>query len=64
LLIIEKVDALLSGVTRKDIEHLAPEQRRRLAAALRHIADLADPPKVEQPKAGVLADLHRGVRAE
>jgi hypothetical protein len=64
LLIIEKVDALLSSVTRADIEHLAPAQRRRLAAVLRHIANLADPPKQEQPKSGVLADLRRGVRAE
>jgi hypothetical protein len=31
---------------------------------LRHIANLADPPKQEQPKAGVLADLRRGARAE
>jgi hypothetical protein len=63
LLLIEKVDALLNGVTRNDIEHLNPAQRRRLAAVLRHIANLADPPKVEAVRSGVLAVLRDGERA-
>jgi hypothetical protein len=63
MLLVEKVSALLSGVSRRDIEHLRPAQRQRLAWVLRHIADLADPPKPAPPKEGVLADLHRGNRA-
>jgi hypothetical protein len=65
LLIVEKIDALLNGVTRKDIEHLRPAQRQRLAAVLRHIANLADPPqKPEEPKTGVLFDLRDGRGAQ
>jgi hypothetical protein len=54
----------MEGVTRRDIERLKPEQRKRLAASLRRIADLADPPALPaMPKSGVLFDLHRGNRA-
>ena len=63
MLIVEKIDALLNGVTRKDVEHLNPAQRRRLAAVLRHIAEMADP-KPEPPKSGVLADLRAGQRGQ
>ena len=64
MLLIEKIDALLAGVTRSEVEHLAPAQRQRLAFVLRHIANLADPPNADAPKAGILADLKRGVRSE
>jgi hypothetical protein len=65
LLAIAKIEALLSGVRRPDIEQMPPAQRQHLAQVLRHIADLADPPKRrEQPKTGVLADLHDGRRAD
>jgi hypothetical protein len=61
---LEKAAALMEGVTRRDIERLKPEQRKRLAASLRRIADLADPPALPaMPKSGVLFDLHRGNRA-
>jgi hypothetical protein len=43
---------------------MAPTERQRLASVCRYIADKADPPRGEAPKAGVLADLRRGVRAE
>jgi hypothetical protein len=65
MLLVQKVDALLSGLTRKDVEHLSEPQRRKLAFLLRKIADLADPPaKPELPKSGVLSDLRRGHRSE
>lgn len=62
MLLIHKIDALLSGVTRRDVEHLNPAQRQRLAFVLRSIADLADPPHERflpkaEPRSGVLSDL-------
>ena len=63
LLLIDKLDALLNGITRRDIESLTPEQRKRLALALRRIADIADRPERAKPKVGVLYDLNRGERA-
>jgi hypothetical protein len=64
MLLIQKIDALLSGVTRQDVEHLNPAQRQRLAFVLRAIADLADPSHREHPKAGVLSDLRSGHRSQ
>ena len=58
---IHRIDALLAGITGADIEAMEPALRRRLAKALRRVADLADPPaKPEEAKAGVLADLGGG----
>ena len=45
---IEKIDALVAGVTRTDIAKMPPAHRQRLAQVLRYIADLADPPIVRQ----------------
>jgi hypothetical protein len=61
---IEKIDALISGVTRDDIKKMPPAPRQRLAQALRYIADLADPPRSDAPKAGVLAHLPAQPRDE
>ena len=64
---ITKVDALLAGMTRADIEKMPPAHRQRLAQALRHIADIADPPPkaaAQTPKGGILGDLGSGARAE
>ena len=62
--VIDKIDALLVGMTRNDIEAMRPELRRRLARALRRVADIADAPKAEAPGAGVLADLKYGQRSD
>jgi hypothetical protein len=43
---------------------MPPAHRQRLAQVLRYIADLADPPKAQRPKAGVLAELRDGQRVE
>jgi hypothetical protein len=65
LLAIQKLDAMMSGVTRSEIEQLSPAHRQRLAQVLRHIADLADPPKKpDTPSSGVLCDLDDGYRSE
>jgi hypothetical protein len=61
---IEKIDALMAGVTRADIQRMPPAHRQRLAHVLRYIADLADPPKANGPNAGVLAELKDGQRVE
>ena len=61
---IEKIDALMAGVTRADIQRMPPTHRQRLAQVLRYIADLADPPKAHSPKVGVLAELRDGQRVE
>jgi hypothetical protein len=66
LLPIHKIDDILSGVARSDIEKLNPAHRQWLAQALRHIADIADPPPATpaEPEAGVLADLRDGQQLE
>jgi len=46
---IEKIDALVAGVTKAEIQRMPPAHRQRLAQVLRYIADLADPPKVHSP---------------
>jgi hypothetical protein len=61
---IEKIDALMAGVTRADIQRMPPAHRQRLAQVLRHIADLADPPKTHNPDSGVLGELRDGHRVE
>jgi hypothetical protein len=62
---IDRIDALLGGITRADIQAMPPALSRRLAQALRRIADLADPPtKAAEADVGVLADLKYGQRIE
>lgn len=62
--LLQKIEALLAGITRAKIEAMPPASRQWLAQALRRVADLCDPPAVTAPKAGVLADLHQGKRAD
>ena len=62
---IDKIDALLAGISKANIVGMPPANRRRLAQALRHVADLADPPqRPEPPRSGILADLKSGARTE
>jgi hypothetical protein len=61
---LDKIDALVAGVTRAEIEALPPTHRMRLAQALRHVADLADPAKPAGQRSGALARLQDGERAE
>jgi hypothetical protein len=63
--VAEKASALLEGISKRDLLSMPAEQRRRFAAALRRIADLADPPAFKAPpRSGVLMDLFRGERAQ
>lgn len=59
--IVEKAAALLESLTPADLQTLPPAARRRLAAACRHAAALAEKP--DAPKAGVLASLRDGARS-
>jgi hypothetical protein len=59
-----EVDALVAGVTKAELQRMPPAHRQRLAQVLRYIADLADPPRVPSPKAGVPAELRDGQRVE
>jgi hypothetical protein len=63
---IDRIDALIAGVTRAEIQKMPPIHRQRLAQALRHVADLCDPPAPpeKQKPVGVLADLGAGARTE
>jgi hypothetical protein len=61
--LIGKIDALVSGLCRDDIERMPPLHRRRLAMALRRVADLADPPANAKPEeSGILIRLRNGER--
>ena len=56
--ITDTVVALLTALSRADIEALPPVQRRRLADQCRRAAALAEPAQ-RRPTAGVLAAPHR-----
>jgi hypothetical protein len=61
-----KIAGLIEALSREPdaFATMPPAERQRLAQVCRYIAAKADPSKIEGPKAGVLADLRRGVRAE
>ena len=46
------LDGLLAGITSEDIDRMPPSHRQRMAQALRHVANLCDPPAkaAEPPK--------------
>jgi hypothetical protein len=64
--VVRKIAGLIEALRREPDAFAAmpPAERQRLAQVCRFIADKADPPKFETPKAGVLADLRRGVRSD
>lgn len=60
-----KVTALLTGLTRNQVEAMPPVERQQLADQCRRIASLAEPrPEGATVKAGVLADLQTRKRDE
>jgi hypothetical protein len=61
---LDKIEAMIAGVTRDEIQALSPNRRQRLTQALRYLADLADPSKPADPRSGPLARLRDGERAE
>jgi hypothetical protein len=61
---IDKIEALIAGVTREQIQQLSPIRRQRLTQALRYIADMADPSQKADPRSGALGQLRDGERAE
>lgn len=61
---IQRIAALMEGLTIQDIEATAPALRRRFAQYARYWAEIADPTKPPPPKSGVLGDLGNGDRSE
>jgi hypothetical protein len=60
-----KVTALLTGLTRNQVEAMPPVERQQLADQCRRITALADPqPQGASVRAGVLADLQARRRDE
>lgn len=60
-----KVTALLTGLTRNQIDAMPPVERMQLADQCKRIVALADPrPEAATLKAGVLADLQARSRDE
>lgn len=64
--VVSKISALIEALRREPeaFSAMPPAERQRLAHVCRFIADKADPPKGDAPKAGVLADLRSGVRVD
>jgi hypothetical protein len=59
----DRAVAALAAVGRQQLQDLPPAERRRLADECRRVIALAEP-RPDAPKAGLLAELHQGVRAE
>lgn len=59
----DKIVALFAALSDDDIDALPPVRRRRLAEQCRRVANRAEADR-KQPRAGVLADLKRGVRSD
>jgi hypothetical protein len=60
---MDKIDGLMAGLSRNDIERMSPVARQRLAQALRRVANLCDPPPPPPAqRSGVLAALKDGER--
>jgi hypothetical protein len=61
---VGKIAGLLEALRGETFEGMRPADRRYIAATFRLIADQADPDKPPPAKAGILADLKRGARAD
>jgi hypothetical protein len=57
--ITDKVAALLTGLTREEVDAMPPARRERFAQLLQHWADFARI-RPQPPKSGVLLELKRG----
>jgi hypothetical protein len=57
-----KVSAMLDGLSLQQLNELSPAERRRFAELCFHWSRLADRPRGEEAKAGVLSELRRGER--
>ena len=64
--VVSKIAALIEALRREPdaFATMRPAERQRLAQVCRFIAEKADPPNSDVPKAGVLADLRNGHRSE
>jgi hypothetical protein len=64
--VVTKIAGLIEALRREPeaFATMPPAERQRLAQLCRFIAEKADPPAGDAPKAGILADLKRGARAD
>jgi hypothetical protein len=58
-----KIAALLTSLTRNQVEAMTPIERQQLADQCRRIAAIAEPPRNGEPK-GLLANLKNAPRDE
>jgi hypothetical protein len=62
--VAEKIAALMEQLTQAEVEAMAPAMRERFAFLCSRWANVARVRHQDGPKAGVLADLRRGLRHE
>ena len=58
------LDGLIAGITRDEIDRMAPAHRRRLAQALRRVVEMLERPPAAPPKEGLLRELRDGRGAD
>jgi hypothetical protein len=59
--VVDRVIALLGGLTQDQLQRLPPATRERFGALCRHWGNVAAQPEPTEPKAGILRDLRAGV---
>jgi hypothetical protein len=63
-MMVEKIVALLDGLTLEEIDKLPPARQRKLSDLCRYWHQIVERRLEKKPKSGVLADLRRGHRQE
>jgi hypothetical protein len=58
--VVDRVIALLGGLTQDQLQQLPPSTRERFGALCRHWGNVADQREAAEPKAGVLRELRAG----
>ncbi|HEY1244363.1 MAG TPA: hypothetical protein VGF29_05975 [Hyphomicrobiaceae bacterium] len=58
--VVDRIIALLGGLTQDQLQRLPPATRERFGALCRHWGNVADQTGATEPKAGVLLDLRSG----
>jgi hypothetical protein len=48
---LSMIDGLIAGINQDEIKRMPPAHRQRLAQALRHVANLCDPPDPDDGRA-------------
>jgi hypothetical protein len=59
-----RIAALLTGLTRNQVEAMSPVERQTLVDQCRRVVAIAEPPRNGEPKEGILPTLKRTPRDE